>query len=477
METIDEIMNPIRSVSDIIADLKKKFVTVPLWISNDDKRPGLQEIYDAKLHPVMDKKKYNDKTGKDGVIYVSRITSGLPKLAVRRLSQMCFGIPAKRIYKPKDDNEKKAASILESIFDHNRIDSVNLDRAKRLYAACEFVTIWYTQMSNTMYAGEESKYKLRCRTYSPMDGAKLYPLFDDYDDMIAMSVEYTRMVNNVSTTYFETFTADTHKRWINRGNIWVDDLGESEQDIEDGIGKIAAVYGYRTESIYDGGENNIFELEWALSRNGNYIRRNSTPIWCEFLDPEDALKLTNKPSDDKAARDFRRYPANAKAGYVTWEQAIDSLKFYTGSIRKDFFERIQIPDNSFDEMKTTPMSGEARKMLYVDAQMKVMEESGTWIDIFTREIHVVEAFAKKMFPDLASAFDSLEFEVKIVPFTITDDKDNIDNGINASGGRAIMSRRSAIAKYTDTDDPDAELEQIRQDEQEDASIPLEQPTY
>jgi len=107
----------------------------------------------------------------------------------------------------------------------------------------------------------------------------------------------------------------------------------------------------------------------------------------------------------------------------------------------------------------------------------VMEESGTWIDVFTREIHVVEAFAKRMFPGLVSAFDSLEFEVKIIPFTITDDKDNIDNGVNASGGRAIMARRSAIAKYTDADDPDAELAQIRLDEQEDAAIPLEQPTY
>ena len=41
----------------------------------------------------------------------------------------------------------------------------------------------------------------------------------------------------------------------------------------------------------------------------------------------------------------------------------------------------------------------------------------------------------------------------------------------------IMARRSAIAKYTDADDPDAELAQIRLDEQEDAAIPLEQPTY
>ena len=44
-----------------------------------------------------------------------------------------------------------------------------------------------------------------------MSGYGLYPLFDEYDDMIAMSVEYTATKGTgKSISYFETYTADKH---------------------------------------------------------------------------------------------------------------------------------------------------------------------------------------------------------------------------------------------------------------------------
>lgn len=40
---------------------------------------------------------------------------------------------------------------------------------------------------------------------------------------------------------------------------------------------------------------------------------------------------------------------------------------------------LQLPDMSQESMKQTPMSGEARKMMFLDAQQKVLDESGIWI--------------------------------------------------------------------------------------------------
>lgn len=81
---------------------------------------------------------------------------------------------------------------------------MNIERGKSLFASCETITLWYSQEQPTVYAGQKSPLKLRCKNYSPMNGDGLYPLFDEYDDMIALSIEYTRKEGNKTITYFDT---------------------------------------------------------------------------------------------------------------------------------------------------------------------------------------------------------------------------------------------------------------------------------
>ena len=125
---------------------------------------------------------------------------------------------------------------------------------------------------------------------------------------------------------------------------------------------------------------------------------------------------------------------------------------------------LQLPDMSSDSMKETPMSGESRKMLFIDCQMKVLNESGIWIEYFDREMSVVKAFAMKMFPKLAKAIEELEVENVITPFTIRDEGERITNYTNATGGKAVMSRRTAVGRLGLVDDVDEEIETIEKEE-------------
>ena len=201
-KTLKEILEAGRDATQIVTDLKQKTIEVIPWST-------LEKEYNPKKHPVMTDATYNSKTDRKGKERkVTRVILPWQKLAVRRMGALAFGIPVKRVYKPKDDRQKKASAILESIYKRNHINSVNLERSKFLYASCEVVTIWYTQNveGGAAYAGERAPYKLRCKNYSPMKGDQLYPLFDEYDDMIALSVEYTRKEGTVSVTYFDTYT-------------------------------------------------------------------------------------------------------------------------------------------------------------------------------------------------------------------------------------------------------------------------------
>lgn len=71
------------------------------------------------------------------------------------MTELAFGIPVKRVYNAKNDSEKKVAKIMEGIFDKNKINSVNIERGRYLYASCEFATIWYSQIQEAVYGGEK----------------------------------------------------------------------------------------------------------------------------------------------------------------------------------------------------------------------------------------------------------------------------------------------------------------------------------
>lgn len=435
------------NIEGIITALKKKSIAVPAW-------GALEKEYNPNLHPVMTDANYKDKTDKKGnAEKMTRTILGWQKLAVNRISELLFGLPVTRIYKAKDEAEQRVANIMESIFNKNRINSINLERSKNLYASCENITIWYAQEQATLYAGEGSKLKLRCKNFSPKQGAGLYPLFDEYDDLVALSVEYKRVDGDDTWTYFDTYTADEHIRWSNHDGNLQEDLREAIT-----LGKIAGIYIHRDEPVWENQSGNVYEAEWTLSRNGNYIRKNARPNWVVFADEK--VSFGNEQIGSNEGRNVLQYPANAKAEYVTWQQATDSIKFQIEQLKQQFFMQLQLPDMSMDSMKTTPMSGEARKMLFIDAQMKATDESGIWLEAFDREVNVVRAFMKIMFPALAPAIDSLEVENVINVYQIRDDAERISNLSNATGGKPIMAQRTAVKYLGYVDDVDAEMQQI-----------------
>lgn len=443
---VKEITSPERDARSIISNLKYKTVVVKPWAT-------LRKEYEPKEHPVMTDKTYKDKVTKKGIERVTRLTLGLQKLAVKRITELMFAIPVQRVYNPENEQEKTVSRIMEAIFQKNRIDSLNIERGKSLFASCETITLWYSQEQPTVYAGQKSPLKLRCKNYSPMNGDGLYPLFDEYDDMIALSIEYTRKEGNKTITYFDTYTADEHIRWRTEDGATVEELREAVE-----LEKITGVYIHRDEPIWEDQSPNVYEGEWTLSRNGNYIRKNARPNWVVFSDNK--VKHGNEPTNDNAGKNVLQYGQNDKAEYKTWQQAIDSIKFHIDEIKRNFFMQLQLPDMSMENMKATPMSGEARKMMFIDAQLKVTDESGIWIEFFDREINVVRAFMKKMYPNLSAAIDNLQVDVVITPYQIRDEAERITNLTNATNGKAIMSQRTAVANLGYVDDIDEELKQI-----------------
>lgn len=456
MPLIQDIIRQDRQPSEIISDLMEKAVAVPIW-----KGPkGLSAEYDPKKHPVMNKAIYPDVVEEDGTIdRVTRVPLNFQKLAVKRMTELCCGVPVKRIYSPEDDQQKEVSTYLEKIYIRNRIDSVNVERLRMLFAGCEVITLWYAVEQSNNYYGFDSPIKIRCCNYTPMNGDDLYPLYDETGDMIALSIGYKRKVGKKTVSYFDTYTAERHYKWEDVGTGgWM--LVE-EDDIRQ-IGKIPAIYMYRPEPIWEDTSSLVYEMEWSISRNGNYLRKNSKPLFCVFADEEIQY---GQEGDEKAEfKSILQYPKGSTAGYVTWAQAVDNLKFQIAELRQSFFTQLQLPDWSYESMKSTPMSGESRKQLFIDAQLKVKDESGRLLEFFDREVNVVKAFLKLALGEKYSdAIDTLSVENEVTPYTITEEKDTINNLLSANGNKPLMSQRESIEQLGWSSDVDKTMQEITEE--------------
>lgn len=448
--TIEEILNLEGSEAQRILALQEKTIILPLWHGPK----GLESEYDPRKHPVMDRAQYPDVVSDRELERVTRITLDFQRLAVKRMSELVCGIPVKRVYKALNKRQQDVAAYIEAVFQRNRIDSLNIERTNMLFASCEVMTLWYAvEQPNRLY-GFDSPLKLRCRNFSPMSGDTLYPFFDEYGDMLAMSVAYQRTVGRKTVDYFDTYTASRHIKWSNASGQW-----ERVEDEPITLGKIPAVYAYRPMPIWEDTSRNIYEIEWALSRNGNYLRKNAKPRFCVFAD--EVIKYGDEKSQDAEFMGVMQYPKGSTAQYITWPQAVENLKYYIDTLRSLFFTQLQLPDWAYEKMSQQALSGESRKQIFIDAQLKVKDEAGRLLEYFDREVNVVKSFLCVMLPaSWASDIEALQVETQITPFSIGDEKETIENLMTANGNVPIISQREAIEQLGWSADPQRTIDEI-----------------
>lgn len=423
-------------ISTKISLLKNRSYFVPEWRE-------LVKDYEPEFHDIVnDRLGRKDKTHSDGSVdKAARLTIGLEKLLVKRMTEFTFAIPPKRVYYNTQENEtrQQIADALEAIYKSTHINTENIKRGIAYYASCEIFTIWYAvKKPNNLY-GFPCENKLKCKTYSPMDGCKLYPLFDEMGDMLAMSFEYERKVGkNDIVVFFETYTEEAHYKWKRDGEngSWVE-VNEPEPIT---ILKIPGAYLMRRMPVYAGLQPIREDLEYSLSRNSDIVAYNAAPV----------LKVAGQIIGDENKGETRRVYRVEEGGdvsYVSWAQSNEALKYHVDSLLKFYWMQAQMPDISFENMKSLGDIGyDSRRTLLTDAHLKIGEESGPWMEFLSRECNVIKAFLKKMQPAWEKDIDEVEVEHIITPFIIEDEQAQVDLHMKANGGQPVESLRESIQR-------------------------------
>lgn len=463
---LKEIFESGHKDGEIITLLKKKKLSVPEW----DK---IRRNYDPNRHKIVrDYRGRPNRTLEDGTVEkATRYRFGFEKLLTSRMAGFMFDIPVKRVYNDapshlSDDQKeirKQIIAAIEKVYDKARVDNENIERAKQYFAGCEIFTLWYTRESpNTMY-GFQSQHKFKCKTYSPMDGnTRLYPIFDDHDDLIAMSIEYSQIVENETVSYFETWTKEKHYKWKTAGGGWT--ACEGYPLNISSYGKIPGVYMYRSEPVFTEDLNYIREnIEYKLSENSDTISDNAAPM----------VEVTGEITGLEKRSDSKRFIKCANGGgvkYVTWDQGVDSMKYHVSEAINIYFMLAQLPNISASEMaQLNNVSYESRQMLFADAHMKVHDESRSWFEFLEREFSCVKRYVSEGNKAWEPLMDTIDCKHVITPFIQNDKKTQIDTVMRANGDKPVMSQKTAIKQLDFVDDAEAELAQIQAEEEASAS--------
>jgi len=398
---------------------------------------------------------------------VARVALAIQKLIVKRAVSFIFGNPVTLSADAENDKQKEVLKALKRVMYDVKEKSVNRKVARNLFSCTEVAELWYpVEKKNNAY-GFDSKFKLRCAVFSPLNGDALYPYFDESGDMIAFSREFTLTEGNKTKTFFETYTDQQTYMWQQATNGFEVVEGYPKENI---IGKIPVVFGNQEQVEWADVQNLIDRLEKLLS---NFADTNDY-----HASPKIVVKgeLTGFAKKGEAGAILQLDGDDASAQYLSWQDAPEAVKLEIETLLRMIYTVTQTPDIAFDAVKGIgAVSGIALKLLFMDAHLKVADHQEVFDEYLQRRLNIVKAFIGKFNTKLADEAENLMVEPIITPYMIIDEAAEVKIWADACGG-AVISQKGAFQKAGLTKDPDADFEQYKEEQSAANAFTIGEPT-
>jgi SPP1 family phage portal protein len=400
-------------------------------------------------------------------VAVARIALAIQKLIVKRAVSFTFGNPVILNSEPENEAETTVLNAVKKVLFNTKSRTINRKVAREIFSATEAAELWYPVEKPANY-GFDSKFKLRVAIFSPKNGDKLFPYFDETGDMIAFSREFLIVDKKGKTTaYFETYTDTEHRMWKKTETTWEIVEGYPKPIT---IGKIPVVYGKQDFVEWEDVQVLIDRLETLLS---NFADTNDYHASPKIIVRGEVLGFAAK---GETGAILQLEGDNAEAKYLSWEHAPESVKLEIETLLRMIYTITQTPDISFDSVKGIgAVSGIALKLLFLDAHLKVQEKMEIFDDYLQRRISIIQSYIGQFNTQLQTACESLTIEPEIVPYMIEDEQAKVTMLTDANGGKPIVSQKTAIQQLGWVSDSEAEYEQILR-EQEAGKADIFNPT-
>ncbi|RYE44039.1 MAG: phage portal protein [Sphingobacteriales bacterium] len=424
---------------------------------------------DPALHDVMDPTKRKDKkiTDKDnkqiGTVKVARLPLAIQKKIVVTSSAF-LGSP-EISSTPKGDVQIKMNEGIDRVWESNKMDYKFRELVERAMSERQSAILWYTQAAEEGYwegTNINSKLRLRARILSPTLGDTLYPVYDEYGDMIAFGRAYDIKTGDKTVEYFDLYTADRVYYCSNEGGTWVignftDSKDPSvKADNKPGIPNIAkkipVVY-FQHHLAWEDVQLLIARLEEIVSKHADTNDYNGSPI---MKATGGVISMSDKGDSGKLVE----MEQGATLEYLTYNSLPESVKMEVENLLKFIFSLTHTPDISFENLKNLGyFSTAALKTMFADAHLNASHNERVFGEGAQRIINYIKAMLAVMD---TSTKPALSMQVTpaftyFLPDNFSEDLDNIGKALD----KGIITKDSATRLNPLLSDPDAEIEALK----------------
>ena len=309
--------------------------------------------------------------------------------------------------------------------------------------------LWYTEEKQNEKYGVPSKFLLRHMILSP-EKYKLYPRFDDNNNLISFAVESTTKEGEI---VFQAFTAEFIYTFTTEN-------GQTSTEVKPNIiGKIPVVLYQQDKPEWDAVQHLIEIAEVQRTYFSESNRKFGEPILMI------AGKVEGKMSGNNTGGKVFEVKDGGNVQFVVPPNANESFDKEMSMNRRDIHEFSNTPDLSdeFYAGKGNMLSGVGRKLAWLPAHLKVKDNEAIFIPALQRRINIILAFLSKMYLPFEKELKTIDITPIITPFDIDDDTEMIRTLMEANGGKPLISQREAMQRFGITD-PEAQLQQIKDEE-------------
>ena len=433
------------------------------------------DVFDIALRPWRKIKR--DSGAKDSAgnvvwndVWIDVVRVGIPwqEIIVERRVGFTLSHPVTTdvIYDTESDKEKQLVKLVERIQNDNKMDYKNKEILRRKLSELEVAVIWYYAATDD----PKQKFTLNSKIISPELLDTLYPLFDMNGTMIAFRRDYKLSEGGKMIEHSDIYTAEFTYKYIKREGSWILDPDAVAQSVETGeyiptnpvpnpAKKILIEYYNQKKPVWSKVQSMINRHETLTSNHGGMNDKFGAPIF--VVNGEIQGEII-----DNTQGSLMQVENGATADYAKLASEPESISLEQKNLEKFIYTMSQTPNISFDQMMTIgAMSGFAAEMLLTDPHMAVRAEEETFGMGLQRRLNILKAAIGALIDtSLAKEAKTVQLKPVITPYLPMNVTEVVDNLTVAKTG-GIISTETAIEKNPLVEDPDVELERMKDDEE------------
>lgn len=477
MKTLQEIL-ALPTEAEKIYYLKYRRTPLPdAQALYKDWDPDKHDIMDPEIRPdnkvIVEEGKSDPKTGKvippqykkDDINPTNRIMLPLEQDITNIHTAWAVGNDPKVNCEPNNDQEKALLTIINSINRKNKMRYNNKRIVRSWLSETEVAEYWYVvkdegfwrkileQVKKTFGGTVTPQFKLRCAIWSPFRGDKLYPLFDDKGDYVALSREYSvKDADGTETIYFMTVTDEKVYKWRMETD-WV-----KVSEFKHGFVKNPTVYSWRPKPLCHNIRPIRDRLERLMSNFADCIDRCFFP----YLILEGDIQGTPQQSGKNR---LIKITNGGKVYYLNWDQASDAVRLELENLWSKAYQLTNTPQLSLDSLKglgDVP-SGRAFRFLFMGTDLAIDNHAEVIGEHIQRRYNFLVSAVGSLNAEYQKAAQTIDIETEIQPFTIDDIAEKIKNATDACG-QPIASLKTGVMLAGLVDNVDDEINEMQQEQ-------------